>query len=72
MITLHGRFALTGEATEMVINLTSEAFKVAHAQWQDGMLIQNAFPTLDANQREFIMTGMTPALWEKHMGDDDD
>jgi hypothetical protein len=29
------------------------------------MFIQDAMPNLSADEREFIMTGMTPADWEK-------
>jgi hypothetical protein len=30
---------------------------------QSGELIQNVFPHLDADQREFLMTGITPEEW---------
>lgn len=33
-------------------------------QWQSGLLIQDVFPELSAEQREFIMSGVTPAEWE--------
>lgn len=33
--------------------------------WNDGALIQNAMPNLSAEQREFIMTGITPTEWKK-------
>lgn len=29
-----------------------------------GMLIQDAFPTQNADVREFLMTGITPEEWE--------
>ena len=32
--------------------------------WEDGELIQNAMPSLTPDQREFIMTGVTPEEWE--------
>ena len=35
------------------------------AQWRGGMLIQDAMPDLSVDEREFIMTGMTPDDWEK-------
>ena len=34
-------------------------------EWEGGKLIQNAMPFLDADRREFIMTGMTPAMWDE-------
>jgi len=34
------------------------------AQWERGMLIQEAMPLLTKDEREFIMTGFTAADWE--------
>lgn len=31
--------------------------------WQGGESIQNAMPYLTANQREFLLTGMSPEEW---------
>jgi hypothetical protein len=33
--------------------------------WLGGALIQDAMPHLDADQREFLMTGITPAEWDE-------
>ena len=33
--------------------------------WQDGELIQRAMPHLTADEREFLMTGITADEWEK-------
>lgn len=35
-------------------------------------LIQDALPYLSADQREFLMTGITPAEWQAHFGEMDD
>lgn len=37
------------------------------AYFKDGELIQDAFPNLNAAEREFILTGITPEEWEKHV-----
>lgn len=34
-------------------------------------LIQNIFPDLSADDREFIMTGITPADWDSTFGGED-
>jgi hypothetical protein len=34
--------------------------------WQGGLLIQYAMPNLSADDREFIMTGITPEEWDAH------
>jgi hypothetical protein len=36
-----------------------------YATWKGGELIQVAMPRLDADEREFIMTGITAEEWEK-------
>ena len=33
-------------------------------QWRNGGLIQDVMPHLTADEREFIMTGITPAEWD--------
>ena len=37
-------------------------------RWQAGELVQNVFPHLSADEREFIMTGITPQEWEEEFG----
>ena len=32
--------------------------------WVDGELVQNAMPELSAEEREFLMTGITPDEWD--------
>lgn len=36
-----------------------------YASWRGGELIQNAMPRLNADEREFLMTGITAEEWEK-------
>lgn len=45
---------------EMEIDVKEEQIK----QWQEGMLIQDAMPQLTADEREFIMTGITSEEWD--------
>jgi hypothetical protein len=33
-------------------------------KWVAGMLIQNAMPEVSVDDREFIMTGITPEEWD--------
>ena len=37
-----------------------------------GLLVQNVFPNLSAEQREFLINGVTPDEWNKHIGDFND
>ena len=68
MITITRKSMFTGNLNTMEIPMTQEAFQLAEARWQMGELIQNAFPKLNADQREFIKTGCTPAEWERVFG----
>jgi hypothetical protein len=38
--------------------------------WEQGMLIQEAMPNLSADDREFIMTGLTPEDWDELFGEE--
>lgn len=35
------------------------------SDWQSGTVIQRAMPHLSADEREFIMTGITPSEWDE-------
>ena len=36
------------------------------------ILVQDAFPNLDKEQREFLISGITPQEWNKYIGDYND
>lgn len=55
---------LTGNTSAMELPITKEQL----AAWVDGELIQNAMPQLNADQREFVLTGITPAEWNEAFG----
>ena len=50
-----------GEVNTLNIEVTDEQIQA----YMDGALIQNAFPNLSADDREFIMTGITAESWEE-------
>lgn len=54
----------SGKVHTMDINVTEAQI----AAWQNGELIQRAFPHLSADEREFIKTGITPQEWEETFG----
>lgn len=51
----------------LTMKLTKEQFD----RWMDGELIQNALPHLNADEREFLMTGITAKEWDDEFGDED-
>ena len=56
---------LTGNIAIMDLPVTREQL----AAWVNGELIQNAMPHLTADQREFMLTGITPAEWQAAFGE---
>lgn len=60
--------SLTGAVNKMVMALNEEDLQA----WKDGALIQDALPYLSAEQREFLMTGITPEEWANTLPSEDD
>jgi len=55
----------TGKTQTMDLAVTEEQMR----KYETGReLIQNCFPDLDAGEREFIKTGVTPEEWQKTFG----
>ena len=61
------RSPFTGKTHTAEIPVTQEQID----DWKGGTLIQRAMPNLNANQREFIMTGITPSEWTETFGNAD-
>ncbi len=58
---------LTGVIREREIDVTDEQLEL----WNSGVLIQYAMPHLSPDDREFLMTGITPEEWDETFGEDD-
>ena len=56
----------SGNTNVMEIDVTQEQI----ALWESGTLIQNAMPHLTPDEREFIMTGITPNEWDSAFSDE--
>ena len=52
----------TGKTSSMELDVTPEQIAL-YEQGRD--LLQNVFPQLNAGEREFIKTGVTPEDWDK-------
>jgi hypothetical protein len=61
---------LLGNIHKMSIPLPMEDFESAYRRFEAGEHVQNAFPTLNPDEREFILTGMTPEEWDKTFGEE--
>lgn len=62
------RSMLTGAVNTLDIDVTDEQM----ADFQSGTKVQDAFPSLAAPLREFILSGITPEEWNTHMIDPDE
>ena len=60
------RSILTKKIRHIPINVTVEQL----IAWRKGAYIQDAMPHLTPDEREFIMTGITPDEWETMFPDD--
>jgi hypothetical protein len=74
------------EKTSYVMKVTRKSLitKIVHtrdlpitteqmAAYQGGALLQDAFPDLSPPEREFILSGITPDEWKRHvLGADDE
>lgn len=70
MITIANKSPFSGKINHMDIPMEADEFFACERKWKEGALIQDAFPTLSADEREFIKTGITPAEWETLFGED--
>lgn len=61
----------SGNETETELKVEYEDFDKAVKRYNDGALLQEAFPMLDASTREMIKTGITPLEWEAMFGEED-
>lgn len=67
MIAVRRKSILSGKYSTMYLDVTEEQLQ----RHRNGELIQDVFPHLPAEEREFIMSGITPKEWEKIYGESD-
>ena len=57
---------LTGVQNKREIDVTEGQLKL----WHEGALIQIAMPHLTPDEREFVMSGITPEEWAETFGEE--
>ena len=57
---------LSGKTNSMELDITMDQL---HAYHGEGALLQDAFPHLNADEREFIKSGITPQEWSDTFGE---
>lgn len=72
------RITKTSPFTDRVYTMQFDAydqdeFELRLLAWRRGdKLIQEAFPELSSDAREFIKSGITPDEWRKYMGEENE
>lgn len=59
---------LSGKTNTMELDITNEQL----VKYDNGELIQNVFPNMNADEREFLKSGITPKEWSDVFGNGED
>ena len=65
MVEVARKSTLTGNVNKMYLDITQEQIAEWNAPAQERRLIQDIFPKLNEDEREFIMTGYTVQDWKE-------
>ena len=62
--------SLRGTKKSIIVDCPLEEMSTRWYRWQmEGKYVQDAFNNLNADEREFLMTGITPAEWKETFKD---
>lgn len=61
---------LDGNEYTMELNCTPKQLAEGYESYNKGALLQNAFPFLNAGEREFVKTGILPSMWDAMFADE--
>jgi hypothetical protein len=64
MLKVTRKSQMSGITRTLELNITSDQMKA----YETKLLVQDAFPQLTADEREFIKTGVTAEEWEEMFG----
>ena len=57
---------ISGNINTMSLPITEEQYNA----WEQGTLVQVAMPHLTPDEREFVMSGITPEEWAETFGEE--
>ena len=69
MIQVTRKSLISGKTNTMSLPITQEHLDIYETVGD--ILIQDAFPNLNAEQREFILSGITPQEWNDTFGEEE-
>ena len=66
MMLITRKSLISGNINTMSLPITEEQYNA----WEQGTLVQVAMPHLSPDEREFVMTGITPEEWAETFGEE--
>ncbi len=66
MMLITRKSLISGNINTMSLPITEEQYTA----WEQGTLVQVAMPHLSPDEREFVMTGITPTEWAETFGEE--
>ena len=63
MMLITRKSMISEQVSTMDLDITQQQIN----NYMGGALVQDAFPNLDPSEREFFITGITPAEWKTTM-----
>ena len=66
MMLITRKSLISGNTNTMSLPITEEQYNA----WEQGTLVQVAMPHLSPDEREFVMTGITPEEWAETFGEE--
>ena len=66
MMLITRKSLISGNINTMSLPITEEQYTA----WEQGTLVQDAMPHLSPDEREFVMTGITPEEWAETFGEE--
>ena len=66
MMLITRKSLISGNTNTMSLPITEEQYNA----WEQGTLVQVAMPHLSPDEREFVMSGITPEEWAETFGEE--
>ena len=66
MMLITRKSLISGNINSMSLPITEEQYNA----WEQGTLVQDAMPHLSPDEREFVMSGITPEEWAETFGEE--
>lgn len=70
MVVVERASVLTGKVRLLDIDISEAEFEAGLSRWLLGGLVQDAFPGMTADEREFWLTGIVPEEWAEMLGEE--